>query len=285
MTSQAIEIEGTEGTCMGAAERAHGSSFYAAMRIMPHGQREAMFEIYSFCRAVDDIADDLGPAESRMALLEQWRRKIDSIYLGEGRADLAGLAAAVRDFKLESDDFRAIIDGMEMDVRQTIQAPAFVDLDLYCDRVASAVGRLSSRVFRLSAEQGRQLAEHLGRALQLTNILRDLDEDAAMGRLYLPREFLAEAKISSTDPASVLAHPALPEVCGRIVALASWRFAEADKLMRTYPRRSVRTPRVMSEAYKSILKALVARGWAAPRERVRLRKSRLAWILLRHFIF
>jgi len=283
MTSQAVEIEDTDESSA-AAQRAHGSSFYAAMRIMPHGQREAMFEIYSFCRAVDDIADDQGPADERLAKLEQWRQNIDAIYLGEKRADLAGLATAVRDFTLESDDFRAVIDGMEMDVRQNIQAPSFVDLDLYCDRVASAVGRLSSRVFRLPAEDGRQLAEHLGRALQLTNILRDLNEDAAMGRLYLPREFLAEAGITGTDPATVLAHPALPEVCGRIVSLARWRFAEAGKLMNAQPRRIVRTPRVMAEAYKSILKALVARGWRAPRAPVRLRKTRLAWILLRHFI-
>ncbi len=282
MTSQAIEIEATNEL---AAGRALGSSFYAAMRIMPHGQREAMYEIYSFCRAVDDIADDPGPAEGRLARLEEWRRNIDAIYLGEKRADLAGLAAAVREFKLESDDFRAIVDGMEMDVRQNIQAPAFVELDLYCDRVASAVGRLSSRVFGLSSEECRQLSEHLGRALQLTNILRDLDEDAAMGRLYLPREFLTEAGITGTDPAAVLAHPALPEVCGRMASLARWRFAEADKIMKKHSRRKVRTPRVMSEAYKSILSALVNRGWAAPRATVKLSKPRLVLILIRHFIF
>ena len=105
-------------------------------------------------------------------------------------------------FNLDSDDFRAIIDGMEMDVRKTIQAPPFLELDLYCDRVASAVGRLSTRVFGLPNEDGKALSEHLGRALQLTNILRDLDEDAAIGRLYLPREFLNEAGITSTDPVS-----------------------------------------------------------------------------------
>ncbi|MGO9484527.1 MAG: presqualene diphosphate synthase HpnD [Rhodomicrobium sp.] len=282
MTSQAVEIQATNEN---AAVRAHGSSFYAAMRIMPHGQREAMYEIYSFCRAVDDIADDGGPAEERLQKLEEWRRNIDAIYLNEKRADLAGLATAVRDFKLDSDDFRAIIDGMEMDVRASIQAPAFVELDLYCDRVASAVGRLSSRVFGLSSEEGRQLSEHLGRALQLTNILRDLDEDARIGRLYLPREFLAEAGITATDPASVLTHPALPGVCGRIVSLARWHFAEADKIMKRHPRKKVRTPRVMGEAYKSILKALVSRGWAAPRVAVKLSKPRLVLIVLLHFIF
>ena len=212
-----------------------------------------MFEIYSFCRAVDDIADDQGPAEDRLKQLDRWRDDIDAIYRGEKRPGLAGLAIAVRDFQLEKDDFRAIIDGMETDVRQNIQAPEFVDLDLYCDRVASAVGRLSVRVFRMPREEGRQLAEHLGRALQLTNILRDLDEDAAIGRLYLPREFLNEAGIESADPATVLASPELPQVCERIVSLARWHFAEADKIMKAHPRKMVRTPRVMSEAYKAIL--------------------------------
>ena len=96
MTSQAIEIEATNDL---AAERAHGSSFYAAMRIMPHGQREAMYEIYSFCRAVDDIADDPGPAEGRLAKLEEWRKNIDAIYLGESRPGLTGLTATVREFQ------------------------------------------------------------------------------------------------------------------------------------------------------------------------------------------
>jgi phytoene synthase len=120
--------------------------------------------------------------------------------------------------------------------------------------------------------------------LQLTNILRDLDEDAAINRLYLPQEFLRDAGIAGTDPESVLANPALPEVCERIMALARWRFSEADKIMNAHPRRMVRTPRVMSEAYKSILAGLAARGWAPPRDRVRLSKSRIAMIVLRHFI-
>ena len=281
MTSQALDVEIEEGK---ASRRALGSSFYAAMRIMPLGQREAMFEIYSFCRAVDDIADDQGPAEPRLEALDRWRKDIDAVYRGEKRPGLGGLAVAVRDFGLDRDDFRAIIDGMEMDVRENIQAPDFVTLDLYCDRVASAVGRLSVRIFRMPREEGQRLAEHLGRALQLANILRDLDEDAAINRLYLPQEFLRDAGVASTEPEIALADPALPEVCERIVALARWRFSEADKIMDAHPRRMVRTPRVMSEAYKSILAGLVARGWAPPREPVRLSKSRIAMIVLRHFI-
>ncbi len=282
MTGEAIEVPETGEI---AVQRSRKSSFYAAMRIMPRGQREAMYEIYSFCRAVDDIADDPGEAEGRLEKLKEWRRNIDAIYTGAKRDDLAGLATAVSRFNLDSEDFRAIIDGMEMDVNKSIQAPPFVELDLYCDRVASAVGRLSARVFGLPPEDGRQLSEHLGRALQLTNILRDLDEDAGIGRLYLPREFLTDAGITSTEPAAVLAHPALPEVCERIVSLAHWHFGEADKIMSRHPRGVVRTPRVMAEAYKSILHGLVSRGWAAPRAPVKLGKPRLVFILLRHFLF
>jgi squalene synthase HpnD len=284
MTSQAIEAEEAGGGAA-AQQRAHGSSFYAAMRIMPPGQREAMFEIYSFCRAVDDIADDPGPSAGRLQQLERWRQDIAAVYGGNAPSHLPGLAVAVRDFGLEHEDFIAVIDGMEMDVVETIQAPEFIKLDLYCDRVASAVGRLSVRIFRLPYEDGKRLSEHLGRALQLTNILRDLDEDAAMNRLYLPREFLTGAEIRSKDPNAVLASPMLGEVCARIVSLARGHFAKADEIMRTYPRRVVRTPRVMAEAYKSILSALVARGWNSPRPPVRLGKTRLVLILLRHFIF
>src|SRR6267154_508436 len=157
---------------MAAAARASGSSFYNAMRILPRAQREAMFEIYSFCRQVDDIADSRGPRDERRATL-----------------------------------------------------------DSYCNRVASAVGRLSVRVFGMEEQDGIALAHHLGRALQLTNILRDLDEDAAIGRLYLPAEAINEAGIMATDPATVLASPHIAFACGKLAERARAHFAQADAIM------------------------------------------------------
>src|SRR5208282_2841674 len=197
------------------------------MRILPRAQREAMFEIYSFCRAVDDVADDTGPRELRRGQLARWRSDIGAVYRGAPPPQLAGLAQAVRGFDLQRQDFIAIIDGMEMDVVADIRAPDRTTLDLYCDRVACAVGRLSVRVFGMERGAGLALAHHLGRALQLTNILRDLDEDAAMGRLYLPREALREHGIIATDPATVLANPMLGEACGVIVELAKTEFQKA----------------------------------------------------------
>jgi len=267
-----------------AAERASRSSFYTGMRILPRAQREAMFEIYSFCRAVDDIADDPGPRDIRRGQLAAWRSDIDAVYAGAPPPHLLGLAAAVRQFDLRREDFIAIIDGMEMDVVADIRAPDRQTLDLYCDRVACAVGRLSVRVFGMQPEPGLALANHLGRALQFTNILRDLDEDAAMGRLYVPRETLQAVGISASDPGAVLAHPAIGKACAVIVELAQAAFRDADAVMARSLRRVVRAPRIMGQAYHLILEALVARGFAPPREKVRLPRWKLVLIVLRNLV-
>src|SRR3954453_2109512 len=210
---------------------ASNSSFYAAMRIPPHDQREAMFQIYSFCRQVDDIADSDGPRDERLAALQEWRNDIDALYQGHPPPRLKDYVASVKTFGLKREDFLAIIDGMEMDVPQDIRAPDLATLDLYCDRVASAVGRLSVRVFGLPEQDGILLAHHLGRALQLTNILRDIDEDAAIGRLYLPREHLLHAGITGNDPVKVTADPALPKVCSPLAERARQHFVKADEVM------------------------------------------------------
>jgi presqualene diphosphate synthase len=271
-----------EASDTAAAERASGSSFYNAMRILPRAQRDAMFEIYSFCRQVDDIADSSGPRGPRRDELDGWRADIDALYAGKPVPRTRGLVAPVRDFGLRREDFHAVIDGMEMDVVADIRAPDDATLDTYCNRVASAVGRLSVRVFGMEEQDGIALAHHLGRALQLTNILRDIDEDAAIGRLYLPAEALREAGITSSDPTTALASPALGQVCAVVVERARGHFAEADKIMARSPRRCVRAPRIMGEAYRLILDSLIARGWSPPRRPIRLPRMRLIWIIMRH---
>jgi squalene synthase HpnD len=263
---------------------ASGSSFYAAMRILPRAQREAMFQIYSFCRQVDDIADSDGPRPERLAALQQWRDDIDALYQGRPPERLKDYVPSVRTFGLKREDFLAIIDGMEMDVPQDIRAPDMATLDLYCDRVASAVGRLSVRVFGLPENDGILLAHHLGRALQLTNILRDIDEDAGLGRLYLPREGLLHAGITSDDPVKVSAERSLPKVCLPLVERAKSHFEQADAIMNRNSRRVVRAPRIMSKYYRAILELLIARGFAVPREPVRVNKMAKIAILLRYAI-
>jgi presqualene diphosphate synthase len=272
----------TQPTDAGSTTRASGSSFYAAMRILPREQREAMYEIYAFCRKVDDIADSEGPREQRLANLERWREDVDALYGGQPARHVAGLASAVQRFGMRREDFHSVIDGMEMDTRADIRAPDWPTLDLYCDRVASAVGRLSVRVFGMAEEDGRLLAHHLGRALQLTNILRDLDEDAGVGRLYLPREALQDAGIETREPSSALASPALGVACAPVVERARRHFAEGDAIMARNPRRTVKAPRIMGEVYRFYLDGMRARGWAPPRARVKIKRSRLIRIILRY---
>jgi presqualene diphosphate synthase len=277
-----MTIETAAATSYGSS--ASGSSFYAAMRILPHEQREAMFRIYGFCRQVDDIADSDGPREARLAALQQWRDDIDALYLDRPPARLRDYAASVQKFGLQREDFLAIVDGMEMDVPRDIRAPDLATLDLYCDRVASAVGRLSVRVFGLPRDDGILLAHHLGRALQLTNILRDIDEDASIGRLYLPLEGLLHAGITSTDPLRVISDPALPKACVPLVDRSRAHFENADEIMGRNPRRIVRAPKIMSKYYRAILELLVERGFATPRRPVRLNKMARIAIVLRYAI-
>ncbi|VVE10908.1 All-trans-phytoene synthase [Pandoraea cepalis] len=268
-----------------SARVAAGSSFYAAMRILPPAQREGMFEIYAFCRAVDDIADDGDDTSaSRMARLAAWRRDLADLYDARPAPSLANLARVVKQFGLKHDDFLAVIDGMEMDACGPIVAPDLPTLDLYCDRVASAVGRLSVKVFGMPEQDGIDLSYHLGRALQLTNILRDIDEDAGIGRVYLPRETLAEAGIVGATPQNVVAAQ-LDRACAPLVAQAREHYAKARAIMAPYPRRVVIAPAVMAKAYGAILDKLIARGFAVPRERVRVPRWRLMLMLLRQMAF
>jgi phytoene synthase len=262
------------------------SNFYLAMRILPQEQRDAMYAVYAFCRAVDDVADDrVGSRDERRAELARWRDDILALYVGRAPARVADLVEPVRRFGLEQADFLAVIDGMQMDVDEDIRAPDLAKLDLYCDRVASAVGRLSVRIFGVPRELGPTLAHHLGRALQLTNILRDLDEDAGIGRLYLPRERLVAAGITTTDPQSVLASPKLTSVGEFVAGEAERHFAAADAIITKAPRATTIAPRLMRDVYHLILQKLKARGWAAPRARVRTSKARVILALIRARFF
>ena len=263
--------------------QASGSSFYAGMRVLPKAEREAMFAVYGFCRQVDDIADDLdGERSERRAALDAWRADIEALYAGgdPGRASL--VAEPVHGFGLAKADFLAVIDGMQMDADEDIRAPSMAKLDLYCDRVASAVGRLSVRIFGMDEGPGEALALHLGRALQLTNILRDLDEDAGMGRLYLPRELLDEAGITGSDPAAVVSDPRVDHAARALAAEARRHYAAADRVLAARPRGRLAAPRLMGKVYGKILDRTQAAGWAPPRRRVKLAKAELLWILVRH---
>lgn len=271
-----------------AALQAHvsGSSFYAGMRVLPKAERAAIYAVYAFCRAVDDIADDdAGERAVRAAALEAWRGDVESLYAGGPPGRAAPVAEAVRRFDLDKADFLAIIDGMAMDVEGDIRWPPFDTLDLYCDRVASAVGRLSVRIFGMERGPGVDLAHNLGRALQFTNILRDIDEDAAIGRVYLPAEPLLAAGIVFTDPPRVVADPRIDGACRFLAARAHEHFAAARAILAARPRGHLLAPRLMAAVYEPILRRMEAAGWAAPRPRIRTNKAALILTAIRLSLF
>ena len=266
-----------------AVVRSSGSSFVSAMRVLSQDKRDAMFAIYAFCRQVDDIADDPGEETVKRAQLDAWRAEIDALFLGRPTFPIAAaLTGPVAAYGLRREDFLAVIAGMEMDAAETLRMADTDELLLYCDRVACAVGRLSNRVFGIDGTAGHELAGALGLALQLTNILRDIHEDALRDRVYLPADLLAAHGIRETDVDSILAHPALPGPCGELADLAQQRFDEAAAIIATCERRAVRPPVIMMKVYHAILRRLLRRGWTRLDQPVRVSKAEKLWIVLRH---
>lgn len=266
-----------------AITKSSGTSFYWAMRLLPKPRRDAMFAIYAFCREVDDIADRDGPADSKLAGLAEWRHEIDRIYSGVPHNLTAqALVGPARDFALRREDFLAVIEGMEMDVRGEMQAPTAAALEAYCRCVAGAVGLLSIRVFGAADPAAEAFAIDLGAALQLTNILRDLRQDAELGRLYLPRELLMRHGIANRDPDAVLSHPALPEICTALAGQAEARFAAAESnLLRSDPA-ALRPAVVMMHNYHLLLERLVRAGWRRLDAPVRVSVPEKLWIAFRY---
>ena len=234
--------------------RASGTSFFWAMRFLPKPKREAIFAVYAFCREVDDIADGEMRTDEKREALAAWRGEIDRLYQSRPTREVTrALLEPVRRYQLEKEAFLAVIDGMQMDADGPICAPGRAELELYCARVAGAVGLLCVRIFGMAGEAGRRLADSLGRALQLTNILRDLHEDAALGRLYLPRERLDAESILARDPMTVLAHPRLSAVARALGAEARTSFDEARAIIAASDPAVVRPARIMMEVYDRAL--------------------------------
>ncbi len=280
------EAEETANDHVNEVVRNSGTSFLWGMRILPKPRRDAMFAIYAFCREVDDVADEDGDPTGKLLDLEEWRAEIARLY--DGRPTLPttqALAEPVKAFKLPKGEFLAIIDGMEMDAREAMVAPSMDDLVLYCRRVAGAVGMLSIRAFGARERVAPEIAVVLGEALQITNILRDLAEDAERGRLYLPRELLSEAGIETVDPAEVLRHPGLVRVCAQLAAMVRARFARTRELMAGCDPRPLKPCILMMQVYERTLDRLERRGWDRPAVAVRISKLEKLWIALRYGLF
>ena len=245
-----------------------------------------MFAVYAFCREVDDIADGSDSAKEKRAKLDLWRQNIEALYDRAAPPPdapvLRALSQAISLYQLDKIDFLEITAGMEMDTDESMLIPDCARLQLYCDRVAGAVGLLSIKIFGDSGDDARAFALSLGTALQLTNILRDLKDDAQMGRLYLPREQFERFEIGIDTPGVMLSHPKLPEICASVADRAREKFREADAYLACADARALKPAIVMMMNYRRILDRLIARRWQNLEDDAGLSKPEKLWITLRY---
>ncbi|MEM8791189.1 MAG: squalene/phytoene synthase family protein [Pseudomonadota bacterium] len=254
-----------------------GTSFGPGMKILPKARREGMWALYAFSRVIDDIADEDWPLDDKHRLLDDWRQEVGRIYDGQPLSAVGhALVEPVRLFDLPRAEFLALIDGMQMDADGPMVAPPIADLRLYTRRVAGAVGMISMRIFGAwTGSASERFALSLGDAFQLTNILRDVKEDAALGRLYLPREILEHHGLPFTSDA-IPGHTGLPDAAREIGALARAEFEKARAEIPAHSRRTLMPALMMMGVYESYLAQMEAMDFdlAAP---IRLSKPQKVW--------
>lgn len=250
-----------------------GSSFAAGMRVLPRRRREAIFAIYAFCRIVDDIADGHGTTREKVEGIEAWTAEVERVFRRAPRTAVGEeLVRAIERYDLPRHEFDLILEGMRMDAEGMV-APDPQRLERYVRCVAGAVGLLSMRVFGAwRGDASRRFALSLARAMQLTNILRDVEEDACLGRLYLPAPVLDAAGVPP-DPVLAWNHPALPEARRMLGQVARVQYARARGARRGHPWVRILPALVMMGPYERMLAEMEADWTCAPARRPGWRKA------------
>ncbi|QPM88988.1 squalene/phytoene synthase family protein [Pseudooceanicola algae] len=251
---------------------ASGSSFEMGMRLLPVPRRRAIYAVYAFSRVVDDIADGDAPPEARKQGLQDWRQELARAYDGRAQTPIgAELALAARTHDLPQAELARIVEGMQLDATPII-APSAPELDHYIRCVAGAVGILAMRIFGgWRGEQSEEFALSLARAMQLINIIRDVSEDAAMGRLYIPRTVLATTGLPA-DPKAVPGHPALPEARRLLGVMARDSLLRARAEIPNHPRRAIFPALMMAGPYVALLSRMETDWSRQPPRRAGWRK-------------
>lgn len=240
-----------------------GSSFFWSMRLLPKAKREAMYTIYAFCRHIDDIVDGPMPMQEKQDLLRAWREEIENIYNKVPTTDIGRrIYKNCMRFHLPKSEFLKLIDSISMDVPQPLQAPKIADFLKYCRGVAGVPGNLSLRIFGCQDEQLiEELATSLGNALQITNILRDIKEDAQSDRLYIPQEYLEKAEISSKNPNEVITDKNLSVAREELAKMAAEDYAKASQIIPFLDKKAARPVRAIAAIYKKYFDLMQNRGW------------------------
>ena len=265
-----------------------GSSFLSGFLCLDRRRRAGMTAIYAFCRVADDAVDDAPTAADGRAQLEFWRGELDAAERGAPRTPVGrALQAVFAEFGARAaPPLRELLAGMAMDLECARYAD-LAALEVYCHRVASAVGLACLPVLGVEGALAERFAERLGRALQLTNILRDLRADAELGRVYVPDDWLQDCGVEvgwlrGSGPAAVYAAGgSVGRLCARLSAIARERFAEASASLLELPaaaRRRLLPARIMGVVYRDLLRRLEARGGALGGARVRVPRARKLWL-------
>ncbi len=259
-----------------------GTSFYWGMNLLKNEQRRAMFSIYSFCRMVDDIADSKLNKNLKLKRLKEWKKKIHDLYkkISDGFLERE-LKYSISKYKLKKIDFLDIIEGMEMDINKKIVYPSRKNLELYCDKVAGAVGCLSMDVFEIRTRDSRKYAKLLGRAFQLTNILRDIHEDSLIGRCYIPRELIRKYININTNPKVLIEESKFKSVCKDLIDETERYYFLAGEISKKFDQTKLKAPKLMKAMYKEIFKKICSENWNM-RKRVRLSKIEKIKIILKN---
>lgn len=255
-----------------------GSSFARGMAALRGDRRRALWAVYAFCRAVDDIADGAMPEAEKRRFLDDWRAKLACPDCALSRE----LARARDRYALPVAECEAMIAGMQTDAAPAVRIPDAAALDLYCRRVAGSVGAMAVRIF--GAPEAAEFGLALGRTLQLVNILRDMDEDAARDRVYLPRDLLAAHGVADGPAERMIAAPGVAAAARALAAEAEAGFARAEAELRHLDTRALLPARIMMWGYRRLFDRLLARGFGPPRARPRLtagEKARMAAYALR----
>lgn len=258
------------------------SSFAAGMRILPAEGRRAIYAVYGFCRQVDDIADSSATVAEKTADLTAWRLRLDHIFAGRGDTPLdRELVWAIRRFDLPRAEFDGMLDGMTIDAATEVRIADRAGLAHYARCVAGTVGVMAVKIFGCPDKASEAFAVAQGEALQLTNILRDVDEDAILGRLYLPQSWLQEAGIATDAPiTTIVADPRTAQVCARLAAEIRPLYAALPGLMPQGTERRMKAALIMQKSYRRIFEMLEARGYGDRSVRPRLSKREKIGILL-----
>jgi phytoene synthase len=237
-----------------------GSSFYYSFMFLPQAQREAITALYAFCREVDDIADECTELHIAQTKLSWWRGEIENLYLDKPQHPVSkALLAPIKTYQLAAEHFIEIIDGMEMDLNFN-RYEDFKQLQLYCYRVASVVGLLAAQIFGFKNRQTLKYAHDLGMAFQLTNIIRDVGEDARRGRIYLPLDELEKFNVSEDDILHSRESESVQKLLNHQIDRAENYYDLALKQLPAEDRKNQRVGLMMAAIYRTLLGEIKADG-------------------------